>query len=238
MPSFLSLRGEPAISTTGLPDLPSVFAPVALREGGDALARALALAPERGAGTLAWVRAYARAEAAVVLEPEMPLASARLAFHAAANALADAVAALGPPEVAVQLRWPGVLLVNAGECGRVRLAAPPGTPEDAVPDWLVVAMEARLAFPEGHEPGRDPGRTSLFEEGFSDLDSAALTAAWARHLMAGLDDWQARGPKRLAEHCLARLADAVPGQRRGIDPGTGDLVLERDGLRERQALPA
>jgi hypothetical protein len=51
--------------------------------------------------------------------------------------------------------------------------------------------------------------------------------------MAGLDEWQARGPRRVAERFLARLvedaAGTPPGLRRGIDPGTGDLVLERDG---------
>ncbi|HWT08465.1 MAG TPA: biotin/lipoate--protein ligase family protein, partial [Roseomonas sp.] len=61
----------------GLPDLPSVFTPiVALREGGDAMARAVAMAPDHGAGTLAWVRSWARVEAAVVLEPEQPLSAA------------------------------------------------------------------------------------------------------------------------------------------------------------------
>jgi BirA family transcriptional regulator, biotin operon repressor / biotin---[acetyl-CoA-carboxylase] ligase len=220
--------------TAGTLDLPSLFAPVMLREGGDALARAVALAPERGAGTLTWVRAYARAEAAVVLEPELPLGPARLAFHAAANALADAAAALGPPEIGVGLRWPGVLLVNLGACGRVRRVAPPGAAEGAMPDWLVVGFELRLAFPEGHEPGSDPGSTCLREEGFADPDPAALTEAWARHLMAGLDEWQARGVRRVAERYLARLVDEAdtPGLRRGIDPGTGDLVLERDGGRQ------
>ncbi|MBY0329171.1 MAG: biotin/lipoate--protein ligase family protein, partial [Acetobacteraceae bacterium] len=71
-----------------MPDLPSPFRPVALREGADAMARAVALAPEQGAGTLTWVGALRRAEAAVVLEPELPLGAARLALHAAANALA------------------------------------------------------------------------------------------------------------------------------------------------------
>ncbi len=218
---------------SGLPGLPSVFAQVLLREGGDALSHAVALAPARGAGTLAWVRAYARVEAAVVLEPEMPLAAARLAFLAAANALADALAAIGPPELDVAFRWPGTLLLNHGACGRVRLAAPPGVAEDAVPDWLVVAVEMRLAFPAGHESGHDPGVTCLAEEGFEDPDPAGLTAAWARHLMAGLDAWQARGPQRVAEPYLARLRDPAeaPGLRRGIDPGSGGLVLEQDGRR-------
>ena len=226
---------------TGLPDLPSLFAPVvALREGGDAFARAAALAPERGAGTLVWVRAYARAEAAVVLEPEMPLGPARLAFHAAANALADALASLAPPDVGVALRWPGTAVVNLGECGSVRLAAPPGAAEDAVPDWLVVGMELRLAFPTDYEPGRAPETTALVEEGFEEIGPADLTAAWARHLMAGLDEWQARGPQRVAERYLARLLDEAetPDLRRGIDPATGALVLDRAGAaRERRPLP-
>ncbi|GAA0601831.1 biotin/lipoate--protein ligase family protein [Craurococcus roseus] len=226
---------------TGLPDLPSLFDPVfALREGGDAFARAIELAPARGAGTLVWVRAYARAEAAVVLEPEMPLGPARLAFHAAATALADTLASLGPPEVAVALKLPGTVLVNLGECGAVRLAAPPGAAEDAVPDWLVVGMELRLAFPIGYETGRTPDLTSLEEEGFEGVGPAELTAGWARHLMAGLDEWQARGPRRVAERYLARLLDGAdtPGLRRGIDPDTGALVFDRaGGARERRPLP-
>ena len=67
-----------------LPDLPPVFAPVVrLREAGDAMARAIAMAPRHGAGTLVWVGAYDRIEAAVVLEPALPLAASRPALLAA-----------------------------------------------------------------------------------------------------------------------------------------------------------
>ena len=233
--------GPAAGPAADLSGLPSLFEPVvALREGGDAVARAVALAPSRGAGTLVWVSATARAEAAVVLEPDMPLAPARLAFHVAASAVVDALASVGPPEVGVALRWPGTVVVNLGECGSVRLVAPPGAAEDAVPDWLVVAMELRLAFPAGYEPGVAPDLTCLAEEAFEDAGPAELTAAWARHLMAGLDEWGARGPQRVGERFLARLLGdgAAPGLRRGIDPATGALVLERpDGGRERLDLP-
>ncbi|MBL6456718.1 hypothetical protein JMJ55_15385 [Belnapia sp. T6] len=215
-------------------ELPTVFEPVMLREGADALARAVALAPQRGAGLLAWVGSAARAEAALVLEPELPLVEARLALLAAANALADALGALGPPEAAVTLRWPARLLVNGGDCGGLRLAAPPDAAEDAVPDWLAVGFELALSFPPGTEPGHDPGRTCLEEEGFADVTAEALTEAWARHLMAGLDLWGAEGPRRLLADALARLEDhrGIPGLRRGIDPATGALVLEREGRRE------
>lgn len=223
----------------GLPALPPVFAPIIrLREACDAMARAAALAPDHGAGTLVWVSAAARIEAAVVLEPEQALAAARPALLAAASAFADALGVHGPPEVPVTIAWPGGIKVNGGFVGAARLLAPPGTAADVVPDWLVLGIEARYAFAPAHVPGNDPGRTSLVEEGFSAASPAELTAAWARHLMAGLADWQGQGIRRLAERYLARL-EGVPGDegaRRGIDPATGDLVLECDGERRRLSL--
>jgi BirA family biotin operon repressor/biotin-[acetyl-CoA-carboxylase] ligase len=234
-----------SLAATGLPELPSVFTPVVpLREGGDALARAVALAPRHGAGTLAWVRSAARIEAAVVLEPEAPLAAARPALYAAASALADALGAFGPPEVPLTFRWPGAVFVNGGRIGEVRIAWPEGTAEDAVPDWIAVGMEARLSFPQGWEPGHGLHQTALLEEGWeaAEASGAELTAAWARHLMAGLAEWQREGLGggfgRLAERYLARLDgdERTEGGKRGLDPATGDLVVERDGARTRFAL--
>ncbi|WP_318987495.1 biotin/lipoate--protein ligase family protein [Falsiroseomonas ponticola] len=228
-----------------LPELPSVFDPVvALREGGDAMARAVALAPRHGAGTLAWVRSASRIEAAVVLEPEMPLAAARGAIFAGASALGDALAAYGPPEVPLTFHWPGIVLVNEGQVGRIRLAWPEGAAEAREPAWLVLGMEARLSFPRGWEPGHGLQQTAVFEEGWSEeeVSAAQLTAAWARHLMANLAEWQRTGPgsgfSRMAERYLARLArQAWMGEaRRGIDPATGDLVLEDEGTRSRYPL--
>ncbi len=223
-------------SDVSLPELPSIFTPVlALREAGDAMARAVALAPAHGAGTLVWVRSSARIEAAVVLEPEEPLRVARCALYAAASAIADALAAFGPPEVPLTFRWPGAILVNGGEIGRARLAAPAGD-EAAVPPWLVVGVEARLRFPRGWEPGQGLHQTALEEEGWDLLEAhgAELTAAWARHLMAGLDEWQARGFRRMAERYLARLEREAEG-RHGLDPATGDLVAEQAGARSRRS---
>lgn len=224
-----------------LPDLPSLFDPVvALREGGDAMARAVALAPRHGAGTLAWVRSFSRIEAAVVLEPEQPLAAARPALLAGMSALADALGAYGPPDVPLTFRWPATLLVADAEVGRARLSWPAGTAEDAVPDWLVIGIEARLSFPRGWEPGHGLHQTALREEGWleEEASGAELTAAWARHLMAGLAEWQrAHGFRRLAERYLARLA-AEPWMgeaRRGLDPASGDLMLD-DGARRRHSL--
>lgn len=231
-----------------MPPLPSLFAPVMLREGEDALARAVELAPEAppaepgkpcpgiasGAGTLVWVRATNRAEAAVVLEPDRPLGQARLAYLAAANALADALSAIAPPELPVTWRWPGTLCVNGGVVGGMRLALPEGAAEDAIPDWMVVGFELRLAWPESVITGEHPGETALLEEGFEETTPAGLTEAWARHLMANMDEWQTRGTRRVAEKYLARLEDFAgeTGVKRGIDPNTAALVLDREGGRE------
>lgn len=224
--------------TEGLPDLPGVFTPiVALREGGDAMARAVALAPVHGAGTLAWVRSWSRIEAAVVLEPEQTLAAARPALLAALSAFADAAGALGPPDVPLTFDWPAGIRVNGGLAGQARLAAPAGCAEDAVPDWLVVGIEVAFAAPGGAEPGSDPARTALQEEGYDETTPAEMTAAWARHLMATLADWQARGLEVVAQRYLARLDPAVgAGGRRGIDPATGDLVVARGAARQRNPL--
>lgn len=236
MPSLTILRGS--LVSEGLPDLPSVFTPiVALREGGDAMARAIAMAADHGAGTLVWVRSWARVEAAVVLEPEQPLSAARPALLAALAAAADALGPHGPPELPLTFDWPATIRLNGGVVGQARVAAAPGCAEDAVPDWLVVGLELAFAATVDAEPGRQPDRTTLFEEGYDDATPAGLTAAWARHLMATLADWQAEGFRVVAERYLARLDPTLAaGARRGIDPTTGDLVIERDGARERHAL--
>src|SRR5690242_17917590 len=86
---------QPAARTLSLPP---PFRVIVLREVGDAFAHACAHAPELGAGGLVFVGRFDLAEFAVVLEPEEPLASARLAFYAGMIALCDTLAALAPPE--------------------------------------------------------------------------------------------------------------------------------------------
>ena len=98
-------------------DLPPGYTLVALRELGDAFARACEIAAEAGAGTLVWVRRYDLVEFAVVLEPDEPLRSARRALFAGMNALADAIAAHCPPEREVSFDWPDAVRFDAGLLG-------------------------------------------------------------------------------------------------------------------------
>src|SRR5690242_5166940 len=104
--------------------LPPPYEPLRLREFGDAFAHAIAVAPERGAGTLVYVGRFDVAESAVGLEPKDQLAQARRVFYAGMAALADAVAAAAPPETATHIDWPDALYVNWGLIGGGRLAWP------------------------------------------------------------------------------------------------------------------
>ena len=74
-------------------DLPPPFRAIALREAGDAMAHAVAVADTEGAGTLVHVGRFDVAEFALVLEPEEALRTARRVFYAGILALTDALAA-------------------------------------------------------------------------------------------------------------------------------------------------
>src|SRR5215472_13354967 len=104
--------------------LPPPFTAIRLREVGDAFAHAVAIAPEKGAGTLVYVGRFDLAEFAVVLEPDEPLLKARRAFYACMAALADALAAHAQPNTSITIEWPDSLLVNQGLVGGGRLAWP------------------------------------------------------------------------------------------------------------------
>ena len=222
-----------------LPPLPSVFQPLRLPRGEDALARAVTLAPSHGAGTLTWADDEDVLSAAVVLEPETALEEARPALLAAAHAMADALLVLGPPEIPVTLRWPGILVVNDGVVGKATMAIPADAQSGAVPAWIAVGVHLHLRG-DAAEPGHDPGRTVLFEEGFAGIPVPELIATWARHLMAGLAEWQGEGFHRLAEKTLARLEpeDWMEGARLRLDPVTGALLLDREGTSTRHGLEA
>src|SRR3954462_4339240 len=126
-------------------DLPPGYTLVALRELGDAFAHARNIAGEAGAGTLVWVRRYDLVEFAVVLEPDEPLVSARRAFYAGMNAIADAIAAHCPPEREVSFGWPDAIQFDGGLLGGGRLGWPKDCGEDEVPAWLVFGIILRAA---------------------------------------------------------------------------------------------
>jgi biotin-(acetyl-CoA carboxylase) ligase len=206
-------------------ELPPPFRLAVLREVGDAFAHACAHAGELGAGTLVFVGRFDLAEFAVVLEPDEPLAAARLVFYAGMVALGDALAACAPPEKAITIEWPDAIRVDCGLVGGGRLAWPDGSEETAVPEWLVFGAMIRTVSARVAEAGLYPLATALVEEGFHDAGAERLAEGFARHLMAAIARWQESGSAPLAREYLAKL---VPDGTCRELCDDGDLLI-RDG---------
>jgi biotin-(acetyl-CoA carboxylase) ligase len=204
-------------------DLPPGFRAITLREYRDAFTDAQALAAE-GAGTLVWVRRFDTVEAAVVLEPEMALAHARLALYAGMNAAADALGQFCPPEKPITFTWPDTISLDGGIIGGCRLAWAPGTAETDIPDWLVLGVFIRCSVQMSALRTFDKG-TSLETEGFEIMDGKHILESFTRHLLAAFDGWRVSGPKALSERYLGRLQEAK-GVKRGLDVN-GDLLTRK-----------
>jgi biotin-(acetyl-CoA carboxylase) ligase len=205
-------------------DLPPGYTLVALREVGDAFAHGCSIAAEAGAGTLVWVRRYDLVEFAVVLEPDEPLMSARRAFLAGMNAAADAIAAHCPPEREVSFGWPDAIQFDGGLLGGGRLGWPKDCGEDEVPAWLVFGIILRAADMAHIEEVQAAASVSLLSEGFEMIDTDAIIASFARHLMTAFDRWNERGFEAIARDYLKRLPTRKAGERRTIDLN-GDLLV-------------
>ncbi len=214
-------------------DLPPPFRSIRLREVGDAFRHACRHASDLGAGAFVFVGRYDLAEFAVVLEPEQPLKTARLAFYAGMVALADALATQAPPEKPIAIDWPDSLRVDRGLIGGGRLSWPDDADEQTVPDWLVFSASIRTAF-IGEEAGLHPLASALAEEGFGDVGSEQLGESFDRHLMVAFDRWQEEGFAAIAKEYLARLQPEKDA-RRGIDD-VGDLLVQRGSRTERLVL--
>jgi hypothetical protein len=206
-------------------DLPPPFFAVALREVGDALAHAIRIAPQSGAGTLVHVGRFDVVEFAVVLEPEEPLRTARRAIYAGLVALADALAVYAPPEKPISFDWPDAIRIDGGLVGGVRLAWPHHSDEEVSPSWLVFSAMIRTATMFEQKPGLHPFTTALDAEGF-DLISHRLLESFARHLMVTVNAWQQDGFGEVARSYLSRLVrDEV---RREVSDN-GDLLVHHAG---------
>jgi hypothetical protein len=187
----------------------------------DVLARAAELAPDHGAGTLVLHRAPGLLAVAVVLEPERPLAEARLAFLLGMTALADALAAHCPPERPVRLIWPDQVIYDGARLGGGRFANTPGCAETDVPDWMVFAAELIADRDQIADAGAHPGSTSLKEEAFDPDD--AIIATFASYLMLYFDRWTHEGFGAVTNRYLMRVD---PPLLRGVRRIEGAQMVE------------
>lgn len=187
-----------------------------------------------GAGDLCWSEATGEARAALVLEPEAPLEVALQMGPAMLVAICDALGAIGPPNLAMGVRWPGLVLANGGRVGRVDLAAAETAP-GAVPDFLIVGFTLALELPTDLRvaPGVSAHVTALHEEGAGDIDRSALIGAVARHFLSALDAWQHDGFGPLHAALSPRLDRMTEAGDRlvGIDEAGGAIIGTGPGAR-------
>jgi hypothetical protein len=187
----------------------------------DVLAEGARLAPDHGAGTLVLHQSPGLLAFAVVLEPEQPLAEARLAFILGMAALSDALAAHCPPERPVRLTWPDQVVYDAARLGGGRLAVAPGCAEDTVPDWMVFAAELIADRDHIAETGLFPASTSLREEGFDPAED--IVATFASYMMLYFDRWAHDGFDAVGNRYLMRVD---PPLLRGVRRIEGDRLME------------
>ena len=187
----------------------------------DVLRHAAQLAPSEGAGTLVVHQSPGLLAFAVVLEPEQPLSQAQMAFLLGMVAVADALAAHGPPERSVRLNWPDELRFDKGRIGGGRFQVAPGTGPDDVADWMVFAVELIADRDQLQEPGRFPDSTSLAEEVFDPAED--IISTFASYLMLYFDRWAHDGIEAVTNRYLMRID---PPLLRGVRRIEGDRLVE------------
>jgi biotin-(acetyl-CoA carboxylase) ligase len=160
-----------------------------------------ARARKLGGGDLVWSRNTARAELAIVLEPEVSLRRALQMAPMLMVALGDCLGSLCPPKVAINHRWPGGVMLNGALAGEVKLAAAHAAMDDA-PDWMVVGAELQLAAPS--EERTDWSATSLAEEAGEGISRTDILQSVSAHFLTWLNIWQDEGFRPVHDQWLFR----------------------------------
>ncbi len=199
--------------------LPPPFTLIRAQEG-DILDEAVALAPEKGAGTLLLNQSPGLLAFAVVLEPDEPLEQAQMAFLLGMTALGDALAAHCPPERPVRFVWPDELRYDKARLGGGRFRVAPGCAPDAVPDWMVFAAEL-IADRDLEDPGSFPDSLSLKEDDFDPPE--AIVTTFASYMMLYFDRWAHDGLEAVTNRYLMRID---PPLLRGVRRIEGDRLIE------------
>lgn len=196
---------------------------------------------EAAAGDLYWARNTARLDCAIVLEPEVGRARCLEMVFVAQIGFAESFGALAPPNSALTFRWPTEIRLNGGRIGRVTIAIAEDEQEAGIPAWMVIGLDVDIGENAGRaDPGIDPDRTCLVEEGCGDLDRTALLESFARHLLTWVHSWEEDGFRTVADNYLFRAdfyreavrfgngAGASEGMFIGLDEHGGMLLKSDD----------
>lgn len=169
-------------------------------------ARAKVEKGQLGAGDLGWSEETDVLRLALVLEPDVEQARCQEILFAAMVAIGDSLGALCPPEVAITYQWPSMILANAAQVGSVDLVVSEEEP-DGIPDWMVFSLDLRLRPAPGEsDPGKDPSRTTLWDEGCGLLGRTGMIESISRHLINLIHHWSEDGFKPVHEQWWARIS--------------------------------
>ncbi|MBT8409260.1 MAG: DUF4444 domain-containing protein [Alphaproteobacteria bacterium] len=209
--------------------LPPLLAGQQAPDGKDPFDHARQLAAEGcDAGTIVYDLGATVLRASLIVAPEEPLAGAAVILPVCAIGFQNALGALAPPEVAVQLTWDGKILINGGVCGAFRIAASTQDPAE-IPGWMVAGFRLTL-WPENEDTGLTPDQTALYSEGCAEVAAPDLLEAWARHTLVWINRWTEDGPASLHREWEG-LVPSI-GEEITLPQGTGTFlgVDERFGL--------
>ena len=186
-----------------------------------------------GAGDVVWSRNTARADLAIVLEPDVALERALQMGPLMLVAVGDCLGALAPPKLAIQYRWPMGIALNGSMAGAVRVACP-RVALDQVPEWLVVGARLDLAAQDERE---DWSQTSLDEEAGPGITRSDILQSLAAHFLTRLNAWQDDGFRPVHDQWLFRAegreaptvvehaGEKIEGLVLGLDEG-GNLIIK------------
>lgn len=190
-----------------------------------------------GAGDLVWSRNTARADLALILEPEVGLSRALQMGPLACVAVAETLGFLAPPQLGVEFRWPGTVLVNGATAGVVRLAAALGV-ADVPPAWMVIGVTIDLVRTDrSAEPGERPEQTALAEEGAAEITRTDVIEALAPRFLAWIHTWSEDGFRPIHDQWLFRadgrerdiVIEGCRGRVLGLDEEANVILKPADG---------
>lgn len=227
---------DPAEDNTP-PQLPPLLHAEAV-DSGDVHAKAVARAAAGEVGLVCYAPTGSLLDFALTLAPEVDASAAAQMHHVLMVALGDAIVALAPPEVMISYQFPGVLLLNRGIAGTVKITQGPVSAQTNCPTWMVVGAHLRLSS-EMQTMSLDErmANTSLEEEGAGYISRTRLLEACCRHFLVWLNKWEEDGFKpvhdmwsnRTEHHGELRTADGRTADWLGLDE-TGAGLIKLEGM--------
>ena len=182
------------------PLLPPILTPVVVPKNVDVFSKAIAAATKSEAGTVYYSENPEYLDVAVVLIPEVPKIKCNQMLYVMMVAAGDAIGALAPPEVAVTFSYPGLIFLNRGEAGLVKIEVAPSIEDEAIPDYMVVGIKLRLNNNlQADESNIKPDITSLADEGAGYISRTRAIESLSRHFLAWVSQWEDEGFKPVVD---------------------------------------